>query len=186
MKIYKKFVSLLAIAGLVLAFSASAHADKGFYLGGAFGKAYLDENIGGVSIDTDSSIFRFFGGYEFTQYFGVEIGYLDLGTFKDTIDIGGTLVPVSVSADGFTLAGVGTVPLSERFSLQGRLGFYFHDGNTEAGGITENNPSESNPFVGVALAYSLNEKVDLNLGVDYLDTKEADPTMATLGLTIRF
>lgn len=182
----KKLVSTITLVGLALACSTNAHAGEGFYVGGAFGKGYLDENINGVQIDTDSSTYRIYGGYGFTPHFGLEIAYLDLGTFRDTIDVGGTPVPVSVSADGFSLAGVGTIPMGERFSLLGRLGFFYHDGKASAGGITENDPSESNPFVGLGLAFSLNEKVDLNLGVDYIDTDEADPTIAMLGLTIGF
>jgi OOP family OmpA-OmpF porin len=186
MKYGKKIVSILSIVGLVCALSTNARAGEGFYLGGAFGKAYLDENIGGIQIDADSSTYRFFGGYSFTRHFAVEVGYLDLGTFRDTIDVAGTPVPVSVSADGFTLAGVGTIPISEKFSVSGRLGAFFLDGKATVGGITENDPSEANALVGIGLAYSLNEKVDLNLGVDYIDTKDADPTVASLGLTIRF
>ena len=186
MKIYKHFVSTLMIVGLTLALASGAQAEQGFYVGGAFGKAYLDENIDGISIDADSSTYRFFGGYNFTPHFGVEVGYLDLGTFRDNIDVAGTPVPVSVSADGFTLSGVGTLPIGERFSVLGRLGAYFHDGKTTAGGITENIPSETNIFVGIGLAFGLNEKVDVSLGVDYLNTDEADPTIAMLGLTIRF
>jgi OOP family OmpA-OmpF porin len=186
MKIHKLFVSLFITLGLALALSASAHAEEGFYVGGAFGKAYLDENISGIPIDSDSSIYRVFGGYGFTPHLGVEVAYLDLGTFRDEIDVGGTLVPVAVSADGFQLGGVATIPVSERFSVTGRLGFFFFDGESEAGGIIEKDPSESRPYAGLGLAYGLNESVDLNLGVDYLDTDDADPVLAMLGLTVRF
>lgn len=186
MKIQKQFVAIVTIIGLALAGLSGAHAEEGFYVGGAFGKAYLDENIGGVSIDSDSSTYRIFAGYGFTPYLGVEVGYWDLGTFRETIDVGGTPVPVAVSADGFQLMGVGTIPLSERFSAKARLGFYFHDGESEAGGIIDRDPSEANPFVGLGLAFSLNEKVALDIGVDYLNTSDADPMMAMAGLTIRF
>ena len=186
MKLHKLVLSIVTTTGLALAVCGSAHADEGFYVGGAFGKAYLDEDINGIAIDSDSSIYRLYGGYGFTPNFGVEFAYLDLGTFRDDVDIGGTLVPVAVSADGFQLGGVATIPLSERLSVNGRLGFFFFDGESEAGGIIEKDPSESRPYVGLGLAYGLNESVDLNLGVDYLDTDDADPVLALLGLTIRF
>ena len=186
MKIYRAITTILTIVGLTLAFASGAQAREGFYIGGAFGKAYLDETIDGNRIDTDSSTFRIYGGYGFTSHFGVEVSYLDLGTFRDTIDVGGIDVPVSVSADGFSLAGVATIPLSERFSAMARIGFYFHDGNSSAAGITENDPSEANPFVGLGLAYGLSDLVDVNVAVDYLDTSDADPVIAMLGLTLRF
>ena len=124
MKINKLIVSLFTTLGLVLALSASAHAGEGFYVGGAFGKAYLDEEINSIPIDSDSSIYRVFGGYKFTPHLGVEVAYLDLGTFRDEIDVGGTLAPIAVSADGFQLGGVATIPVSERFSVTGRLVFF--------------------------------------------------------------
>ena len=186
MKMYRAITTTLTIAGLALACATSVHAEEGFYVGGAFGKAYLDENIGGIRIDTDSSTFRFFGGYNFTNHFGLEVSYLDLGTFRETIDVAGVQVPVSVSADGFSLAGVGTLPLSERFSAMARFGFYFHDGESSAAGITENDPSEANPFVGLGLAYGLSEVFDVNVGVDYLNTEDADPVIAMVGVTLRF
>ena len=186
MKIYRRLTTTLMIIGLALASTSGAQAEEGFYIGGAFGKAYLDENIEGIRIDADSSTFRFYGGYGFTSHFGVEVAYLDLGTFRDTINVGGIDVPVSVSADGFSLAGVGTIPLSERFSAMARIGFYFHDGKATAAGITENDPSEANPFVGIGLAYGLSDIVDVNIAVDYLNTSDADPVIAMVGLTLRF
>lgn len=186
MKIPKAITTILMIVGLTLACGSSAQAKEGFYIGGAFGKAYIDETIDGFNIDTDSSSFRIYGGYGFTSHFGVEVSYLDLGTFRETIDVAGVQVPVSVSADGFSLAGVGTIPLSERFSAKARFGFYFHDGNSSTAGITENDPSEANPFVGIDLAYELSEVFDVNVGVDYLNTDDADPVIAMVGVTLRF
>ncbi len=186
MKIYRKITTVLTIAGLTLALSSGAQANEGFYVGGAFGKGYLDENIDGIRIDTDSSAYRIYGGYGFTQYFGVEAAYLDLGTFRETIDAGGVDVPVSASAAGFSLAAVGTLPLSERFSAMARLGYYFHDGESSVAGIAEDSPSEQSPFIGIGLAYDLSEVLEVNVGIDYIDTDDADPTLATLGLTLRF
>lgn len=165
---------------------SSASAEQGFYVGGAFGKSYLDETIDGNRINTDASSYRVYGGYGFTRHFGVEVAYLDLGTFRETIDVGGVGVPVSASADGFSLAAVGTLPLGEKFFVMGRLGYYFHDGDSSVAGVSEHSPSEESPFVGIGLGYELTEALEVNIGVDYINTKDADPTLATLGLTLRF
>jgi len=186
MKFYKHFVSTLTIVGLTLALASGAKAEQGFYVGGAFGQSYLDETIDGIRIDTDASSYRLYGGYGFTRYFGVEVAYLDLGTFRETIDVGGIGVPISASADGFSLAAVGTLPLGEKFSAMGRLGYYFHGGDSSVAGVSEKSPREESPFVGVGLAYDLTEVLEVNIGVDYINTKDADPTLATVGLTLRF
>lgn len=186
MKIYKLVAMNLAILGLALAHSSAAVAEEGFFVGGAFGNGYLDESIDGNRINSDSSAYRIYGGYGFTKYLGVEIGYLDLGTFRETIDVGGTGVPVSASASGFTLAAIGTLPLSERFSVIGRLGYYFHDGESSAAGVVEDSPSDESPFVGIGLGFDISEVLEINLAYDLIKTDDADPTLVTLGLTLRF
>lgn len=78
------------------------------------------------------------------------------------------------------------MPLGEKFSAMGRLGYFFHDGDSSVAGVSEPSPSEESPFVGVGLAYDLTEMLEVNIGVDYINTKDADPMLATLGLTLRF
>ena len=186
MKISNLIATTLAIAGLMLGAASTTQAQEGFFVGGAIGKGYLDENISGFTIDTDSTTWRIFGGYGFSDYFAVEVGYWDLGKFDETVNVGGVDVPVSAEADGYTLAGVGTLPLSERFSLKGRLGFYFHDTTTIEAGVVSNDSSESDLFVGLGIGFDLSEVFELNAGVDYLDTDDADPMFATVGFTLRF
>jgi len=186
MKIYTLVAMNLAMLGFALAHSSAAVAEEGFFVGGAFGNGYLDETIDGNRINSDSSAYRIYGGYRFTKYFGVEIGYLDLGTFRETFDVGGTSVPVSVSASGFTLAAIGSLPLSERFSLIGRLGYYFHDSESTVAGVVEDSPSDQSPFVGIGLGFDISEVLEINLAYDLIKTDDADPTLAMLGLTLRF
>ncbi len=186
MKIYTLVAMNLAMLGFALAHSSAAVAEEGFFVGGAFGNGYLDETFNGNRINSDSSAYRIYGGYRFTKYFGVEIGYLDLGTFRETFDVGGTSVPVSVSASGFTLAAIGSLPLSERFSLIGRLGYYFHDNESSVAGVVEDSLSEQSPFVGIGLGFDISEVLEINLAYDLIKTDDADPTLAMLGLTLRF
>ena len=186
MKIYTLIAVNLAMLGFALAHSSAAVAEEGFFVGGAFGHGYLDETIDGNRINSDSSAYRIYGGYGFTKNFGVEIGYLDLGTFRETFDVGGTSVPVSASASGFTLAAIGSLPLSERFSVIGRLGYYFHDSESFVDGVIEDSESDQSPFVGIGLGFDLSEVLEINLAYDYIKTDDADPTLATLGLTLRF
>jgi len=176
----------LLVGIFILPVSQQSFADNGWYIGGAIGKAYVDENIDGTQFKADGTSFRVSGGYEFNDHFGVEASYIDLGTFKDSFDINGQTIPVSANADGFSFAAVGRLPLGEQFSAKARVGFYFSDGQSTVNGITENDPSEQNPFVGLGLAYELTESVQLSLDADYFDLETAQPLVASLGFSIRF
>lgn len=67
--------------------------------------------------------YKVFGGYQMNRYFGVEAGYFNLGksTFESTTVPAGTLNG-QLRAEGFNLDLVGTAPLSDNFSLIGRIG----------------------------------------------------------------
>jgi OmpA-OmpF porin, OOP family len=67
--------------------------------------------------------YKVFGGYQMNRYFGVEAGYFNLGksSFTSTTVPAGTLNG-ELRAEGFNLDLVGTAPLSDNFSLLGRIG----------------------------------------------------------------
>lgn len=177
--------SVILLSGSLIP-AESAIADDGWYVGGSIGKGYVDESIDGLQFKADSTAFRVFAGYSLNDHFAVEAGYLDLGTYRDAIDIGGIDVPVSANADGFTIAAAGKLPISEHLSALARIGFYFSDGQSTTAGITENDPSEQNPFIGIGLGYSLSENIDANVSADYFDLDAAQPWLASVGITVRF
>ena len=63
----------LLMGVLIMPFSQHSLAANGWYVGGSIGKAYVDENIDGTQFRADSTSFRVSGGYEFNDYFGVEV-----------------------------------------------------------------------------------------------------------------
>lgn len=176
----------LILAIFLLPLSQQSLADSSWYVGGSLGKTYVDENIDGIQFTADGTSFRLSGGYEFNDYFGVEASYLDLGTLKDTVDVGGQMIPVAATAQGYSLAATGRLPMGQRFAVKGRIGYYFSDGQTTIAGITEDDPSEKNPFVGVGLAFSPVETLRLSLDVDYIDGDEIQPLVATVGFSFHF
>jgi len=176
-------VSMVIVGALA---SGAALADNGWYVGGSIGQAYIDERVDTIQLEADSTTFRIFGGYAFGDHIALEASYLDLGTFRDTVDVGGVPVNVSADADGFSIAGVGRLPLSERWSLRGKAGLFFWDGQSTVNGITENDPGDQNAFVGAGLGYDLSEKAGLFLDVEYYDLDGVEPLLATVGFSFRF
>lgn len=141
--------------------TASAEAQPGFYVGLTGGKSTFDlqqEEFDGIVLDvffevgapvisgtstfedSDTTI-SLFGGYQFNPYIAVELGYTDLGAAEyrssGTVNPPGptTSVPAAVGMDiettGFTISGIGSIPLGSVVDIHGRLGFFIAD--TELG-----------------------------------------------------
>lgn len=65
---------------------------------------------------------KIFGGFEFDETFGAEVGYTDFR--RNTVNYTISNVPGRVSSEGeaWYLAGKATAPLTEQFSIYGKLG----------------------------------------------------------------
>ena len=73
----------LSIASMVAAGMASA-AEEGLFLGVGAGqstmKAESDNNVGRtLKLDESDNAYKFYGGFNFTNWFGIEGGYIELG-----------------------------------------------------------------------------------------------------------
>lgn len=128
----KKRLVAAAISAALLAGPASAQ----MYLGGG---------VGSARTDTDETSWKLYGGYQFTPTWGAELGYTSLGHYLGS------------SIDSWSLAGTGTVPISERWSLLGKLG------------AVENRPrfatasNHTDALIGVGVAYSMTKTLGLRL-----------------------
>jgi OOP family OmpA-OmpF porin len=76
-----------------------------------------------IEQDKEDTAYKVFGGYQFNRYVGVELGFFDLGKYKFTAQTvpTGTLNG-EVKIRGFNLDVVGTWPMTDAFSLLGRVG----------------------------------------------------------------
>ena len=121
------FAALMAIAGPTQA--APADETPGpFYVGvGVGGSAFGTRNVVATKgpVDEQSRAFKFYGGYQLTDYFGVQAGYTRLGSLNDTFTSNGVTVKQSVSGRSLYVAGTARYPLSESFAFTGKLGVSF-------------------------------------------------------------
>jgi OOP family OmpA-OmpF porin len=168
----------LAGFGSLLALSAPAQAqDGGYYYGGLSvgqSRAKIDEpritstlagaglTTTGMSRDERDTAYRIFGGYQMNRYFGLEAGYFDLGKFgfSSTTVPAGTLNG-QLKASGLNLDLVGTLPLTDKFAVIGRVGAQWARTRDEFSGtgavvVTNPNPSarETNWKAGAGLQYA--------------------------------
>jgi len=181
-----KIQSILIAAALAVSIPSTALAESGFFVAGSLGKANLSENFDDFNVDTDSTAFRITAGWRFNDYFAVEAGYNNFGRFEQTVDVEGVPTEISLEADGFTLGGLGFVPLGDRFSLFARAGAYFWDGNAEINSATAAKPEDANFYFGAGIRFALSDKLSATADGSRYDLDGASSTVFSVGLDIRF
>lgn len=185
----KRTKIMLSLAGALMVTSAlplAAQADTGAYVGASLGNARLDDSFDGFGIDTDADAYRFFGGFQFGDTFGIEAGYLNFGDFSETVDLGGLLSRTDITGDGWTLGGTLALPLSENLSLFGKGGVFFWDADISVDGFRIDTPGDENPYYGGGLKLDLGDNLSLtgDWTVYEFDVLESD--VISLGLHYRF
>ena len=122
--------------------------------------------ITGTSRNLQDTGYRVFGGYQMNRNFALEGGYFSLGKFNfNTNTLTGPLNG-EFEVEGINLDLVATAPLSERWSLLGRLGAQYANTRTAYSGTGlgfvapgSRDKEESNLKVGVGLQYELSSSL---------------------------
>ena len=157
-----KLLIAVAIAGACAAAPASAQ----WYIGGGVGAAQAKlgsfSPAAGATANGNSSrdtSWKIYGGYQFTPNWGLEAQYTDLGKYDYTVTAGAVSASGSYKAQQWSIAGTGTLPLSNNFYLMAKLG------------ISSNHVSGSNACGAIVGCTSVSggNKTDLlaGLGVGY-------------------
>jgi OOP family OmpA-OmpF porin len=188
-------------------------ANHAWYAGGGIGgaRATIDQpriesalranGAGIVSFTKDQSdilTYKVFGGKQMNRYLALEAGYYKLGKFGfDAITTDGALSG-DTGLRGFNLDLVGQLPLSERFSVIGRVGAAYTTARTEFTGNRLNavtaphsRQSKLGPKLGMGLEYKFSEALALRGEYERYRINDAvgnrgDIDMATIGLVYKF
>jgi len=205
-------LGLLALAVIASPF-AMADDSAGWYGGASIGqsRATIDDAritsglLGGgfstTSItDEDRDLgYKIFGGYQFNKNFALEGGYFDLGKFGFTA----TTVPAgtlsgNIKLRGINLDAVGILPITEKFSVFGRVGANYAeatDSFTGTGLVSVRNPNPSsrdtNLKLGLGLQYAFSESLAMRAEVERYRIDDAvgnkgDIDLVSVGLLYRF
>jgi OmpA-OmpF porin, OOP family len=184
-----------AIAALTASFALpfAAHA-QGAYVGFNAGQAThkLDDGaLTAVSRDETQTAYKIYGGYNFNKNFGIEGGYTDFGKAKNVYRVSGTNVNLDYKAQALYVAAVGTLPLSDQFSLFGKLGVTANHASAtaSAAGVSVNaSGNKTSALIGVGAAFNVTKNVAVALEYeDYGKTAEdAKAKMWSLGVRYNF
>jgi hypothetical protein len=180
MKHLNKIICTVAAIGVFTPMTVAA--DGNFYLGGSIGSASLTENFDGFDVDTDSAAVRIIAGWQFNDYFSLEGGYHNFGTFEQQF----AAVDIRLKADGFMLGATGTIPLGEKLAIYGRGGSFFWDGDAEINSVSQARPEDTNLYIGAGAKYAISDRWSLVGDWTRYALEDTHSNIASLGFTVSF
>jgi opacity protein-like surface antigen len=155
--LYSHSLALLAavIGTTTLASTAFANPTVGphAYIGANYG-GYKDR---GGDFDEDDDFKEAIVGAQLNQFLGFEASYIDFGS------VGGDVGKASV--DGYGLAVVGRLPLTEQMGLYAKAGQLFWDADLRAAGFKQSYDGDE-PFFGVGADLKVSEHIVVALEYD--------------------
>ncbi|NHZ88528.1 OmpA family protein [Massilia sp. CCM 8733] len=200
-----KHIGALSVIGCALLASQAARADEPFvnpewansawYIGAGLGqsRANIDNerltrsltangaSLSSFKVDERELAYKLYVGKQLNRYFALEAGFFDLGKFgfDATTSQNGRLVG-EAGFRGVNMDLVGQLPLSERFSVLGRVGMNYAKASTHFSGnrlfaVTNPNPSERklNAKAGLGLEYKFSEALALRAEVERYRVNDA-------------
>jgi OOP family OmpA-OmpF porin len=170
----KWFVAMLGAAAMTMSAGAMAQrqpVNTGWYIGGDFGQTDLED------IDEDTS-WKILGGYQINRTFAVELGYANL--FDKRIS------GIGVEVTAWDLVGVASLPLGDKFSVFGKLGFAMWEAEaTSVPGFGSVSDDGTDLTFGVGLQYDVSRNLGIRGQWQRYDV-DADADLLSIGLIYRF
>jgi hypothetical protein len=177
--------ALLAAALFALAMPVAAQP----YVWVSIGSAKLDA-LTSPDVSGSDRAAQFGVGWRFSRFVAVEASYLNLPSYD-------ALTPtINVwSADGYTLAAVGTVPLGASLSLVGKLGVWNAESElttvTPGGSVTETKTDlGSRPLIGAGVEFHVDQHFSARAIYEQVRGKDGTEfdklRMFSIGALLRF
>ena len=180
-----KAIPLAALAALSLSAPGLVLADSGLFIGGSVGNSTLDEDIDGTLFDDNATAYRLVTGYQFSDTFGIEIGFQDFGEIDETVE-NPLPVEASISADGWTAGVTLDLPVGDQFSLFGRAGYFFWDADVVIDGFPLDIPGDENPYYGAGARFNLSKNFSLIGDWSRFELDDVDTDVIAIGFQYRF
>jgi OmpA-OmpF porin, OOP family len=184
-------LSVFAALALTAAMAAQADVQPGFYMGAGIGSTKIDDDgFDGAGIDFDDSDtgFKVFGGYSFSQNFAIEATYFDFGEASGRFEDFVGPVSFDVGVSGLSASAVGVLPLSDMFSVFGKLGYASYDVDAHAsvaGQSGSASESESDLMYGAGAALSFGQ-FEARAEFEAINVDGGDANMISLNGLFRF
>jgi hypothetical protein len=163
---------------IVLAVTGTTRvATAGPYLGGSIGKADYNENLWSVENDLNDTGWKFFAGYHFNRYLGLEAAWLDLGKVDYQND--------SVETSGLALEGIGSLPIGPVFSIFAKLGAVAWDQDIRKGNRHEDDQGVDPAWGYGGAARFLDDRLGIRIEWERFKS-DVDADLISLGASYHF
>lgn len=175
----KKVITTMAVALAMAAGSSAASATDltGWYVNGSVGSVHSNAKALGYDLgSTNSTAGNFTLGYH-AEYIGFELGYTDLGSYRDADDVGDRL---RLSAGGITLGISAHFNPTPQWYITPRVGGIQWRLKSSAT-VNDGSQSESASgvehgtgyYVGVGTGYDINRHWSVGIAYDYYQIKKS-------------
>lgn len=194
---------LLPACALLLVSAPAAAA--GGYFGLALGQSTLEDwdtsviddgSLTSASAEDSDTGFRLIGGYELNPNVSLEFGYTDFGeaTAEGNSDGTGFVwvagpVRAETSADGIDFGALAKLPVSESFSVHGRLGLLLWDAEgqaSDAAGVAfEGTDDGTDLFFGIGAEFQTTSPLAMRLEYTKYSLDDVDMDFLAFSLIYR-
>lgn len=184
-----KLKALAIPAIMLLTFpSVQALADApGAYVGLGYGQ-YRFEFDNGTDTDfkDETEVLKAYVGGMFTDAVGLELTYLNFDEANDN--------DINAEIDGWSLAGIFAAPISDSFSVYGKLGWFAweadYSGRVSAGPVfvdVDEDIDGDDIFYGAGVRFGLSDSVSLRFEYDRYELDDnIDPDLDILSANLQF
>lgn len=190
--------SLLVSLALCTAMTGNAQAAEpaphtGLYVGGAAGVSryrLADPGAPVASKDTSGTGLKLYGGLRFTEHFGIEAGYAQLGQFSERVRQGGAEVEQQGKGRVFYAAATGRIPITDAIAINARAGIA--QGRVSGHNVLSANANpigrERGLMLGGGVEYGLARNLAITADYDHFGklSRAAKGGLVTIGLRASF
>jgi len=204
-----------ALAACIVASTAAAQ-DRGTYIGIGVGQSRIQADTGAMdaaarragftgsttSADEHDTAWKLYLGHQYHRNFAVEASYTDFGRFSRSTQTTGPAANLGGSVRGYavSLDAVGLAPVTERFTLFGKVGLQHWDLDAQAASLaagvatTATTSARGNDWkLGLGARYDFNRNIGVrfewerfvNVG-DSATTGRSNIDMLAVGVQYRF
>lgn len=154
------------------------------YVSVSIGETEVDE-LKGTLLNDDDSVFNIAVGAKLNQNFAVEGGYVDLGEYGFTKKH----YSAKAEADAIYIAAVGSLPVSNKVALTGKVGLAFWDIKVTESLLEYVDISKedgTDVFYGIGASVKVSKKVNLVADYTVYDLDGLDVELYSVGFQFKF